>query len=428
MSDTAIREVIGREILDSRGNPTVEVEVFLEGGASGRAAVPSGASTGVHEALELRDGDGRFGGKGVLKALEHVHHLGKAIEDLDALDQARVDAVMIDADGTANKSRLGANAILGVSLAIARAGADALGLPLWRYLGGVTARALPVPLMNILNGGAHADNGLDVQEFMICPVGFERFSDALRAGAEVFQKLKGELKKAGLSTAVGDEGGFAPRVGNNEEALERVAKAVESAGYKLGSQIALALDVAASELYDAETKRYRWNGETVTGDALIEKYATLAGRFPLISIEDGAAEDDWDTWKALTAKLGARTQLVGDDLFVTNPTRLRKGIDQGVANSILIKLNQIGSLTETLDTMRLASRAGYTNVVSHRSGETEDSFIADLAVATNAGMIKTGSLCRGERTAKYNQLLRIEHTLGDDAIYPGAAAFNAKLA
>lgn len=426
MSDTAIKEVLGREIIDSRGNPTVEVEVFLEGGASGRAAVPSGASTGAHEALELRDGDERFDGKGVLKALENVHRIGRAIEDLDALDQARVDAVMIDADGSANKSRFGANAILGVSLAIARAGADALGLPLWRYLGGVTARTLPVPMMNIINGGMHADSGLDVQEFMICPVGFERFSDALRAGVEVFHTLKAELKRAGFSTAVGDEGGFAPRIGNNEAALDFVAKAVETAGYKLGSQIALALDVAASELFDTETKTYRWNNERLNGDALIEKYAAFSSRLPVISIEDGAAEDDWDTWKTLTARLGSQTQLVGDDLFVTNPERLRRGITEKVANSILIKVNQIGSLTETLDTMRIATRAGYTNIVSHRSGETEDSFIADLAVATNAGMIKTGSLCRGERTAKYNQLLRIEHTLGDDAIYPGATAFNAR--
>lgn len=424
MSDTSISAVYGREILDSRGNPTVEVEVDLEGGAHGRAAVPSGASTGVHEALELRDGDKRFAGKGVLKALEHVHHLGKAIEDLDALDQARVDVVMIDADGTANKSRLGANAVLGVSMAVARAAADALGLPLWRYLGGAIARTLPVPFMNILNGGAHADNGLDVQEYMICPVGFTRYSDALRAGVEVFHKLKGNLKKDGLATAVGDEGGFAPRLKNNEEALERVAHAVEGAGYKLGTEIVLALDVAASEFFDKGSRTYRWNGRQIKGEELVETYAALAKQYPLASIEDGAAEDDWETWKLLTDRLGATTQLVGDDLFVTNPKRLQEGVSKKIANSILIKLNQIGSVTETLDTMRLASRAGYTSIVSHRSGETEDTFIADLAVATNAGMIKTGSASRGERTAKYNQLLRIEYELGDSAIYPGRAAFS----
>jgi enolase len=424
MSDTSISAVYGREILDSRGNPTVEVEVDLEGGAHGRAAVPSGASTGVHEALELRDGDKRFAGKGVLKALEHVHHLGKAIEDLDALDQARVDVVMIDADGTANKSRLGANAVLGVSMAVARAAADALGLPLWRYLGGAIARTLPVPFMNILNGGAHADNGLDVQEYMICPVGFTRYNEALRAGVEVFHKLKGNLKKDGLATAVGDEGGFAPRLKNNEEALERVAHAVEGAGYKLGTEIVLALDVAASEFYDKDSRTYRWNGRQIKGEELVETYAALAKQYPLASIEDGAAEDDWETWKLLTDRLGATTQLVGDDLFVTNPKRLQEGISKKIGNSILIKLNQIGSVTETLDTMRLASRAGYTSIVSHRSGETEDTFIADLAVATNAGMIKTGSASRGERTAKYNQLLRIEYELGDSAIYPGRAAFS----
>ena len=427
MSDTVIREVFAREVLDSRGNPTVEVEVDLEGGGRGRAAVPSGASTGVHEALELRDGDKRYGGKGVLKALEHVHHLGKAIEDLDALDQARIDGVMIDADGTPNKSRLGANAILGVSMAVARAAADAVGLPLWRYLGGAQARVLPVPFMNILNGGAHADNGLDVQEFMICPVGFERYSQALRAGVEVFHKLKSELKKDGLATAVGDEGGFAPRLKSNEEALERVAHAVSAAGYTLGKDIVLALDVAASEFFNADTRTYRWNGAQITGEALVATWETLVGRYPLLSIEDGAAEDDWDTWRLLTERLGGRVQLVGDDLFVTNPKRLREGIGRKIANSILIKLNQIGSVTETLDTMRMATRAGYTNIVSHRSGETEDTFIADLAVATNAGMIKTGSASRGERTAKYNQLLRIESELGDSALFAGRAAINASI-
>lgn len=424
MSDTVVREVLAREVLDSRGNPTVEVEVDLEGGGRGRAAVPSGASTGAHEALELRDGDKRYGGKGVLKAIEHVHHLGKAIEDLDALDQARIDAVMIDADGTPNKSRLGANAILGVSMAVARAAADAVGLPLWRYLGGAQARVLPVPFMNILNGGAHADNGLDVQEYMICPVGFGRYSEALRAGVEVFQKLKSELKKDKLSTTVGDEGGFAPRLGSNEEALERVAHAVEAAGYALGKDIVLALDVAASEFFDAETRTYRWNREQVTGAELVTIWESLVAKYPLVSIEDGAAEDDWDTWKLLTERLGKRIQLVGDDLFVTNPKRLADGIARGICNSILIKLNQIGTVTETLDTMRMATRAGYTSIVSHRSGETEDTFIADLTVATNAGMIKTGSASRGERTAKYNQLLRIEYELGDGAVFPGLSALN----
>jgi enolase len=426
MSDYAIRYVVAREILDSRGNPTVEVEVELEGGAIGRAAVPSGASTGKHEALELRDGDKRFGGKGVLKAVENVHLLGRSIEDLDAFDQQHIDTVMIDADGTPNKSKYGANAILGVSMAVARAGAESMSIPLWRYLGGTIACTLPVPMMNILNGGAHADNGLDVQEFMICPVGFDRYSDALRAGAEIFQKLKGTLKKEGLATSVGDEGGFAPRLKSNEEALERVAAAVTDAGYKLGAEIALALDVAASELFDTKTRRYRWNGETLDGPSLFERYRLMTERFPLISIEDGAAEDDWEGWKLLTSQLGAGTQLVGDDLFVTNPERLKRGIADGVANSILIKLNQIGTVTETLATMRMAARAGYTSVVSHRSGETEDTFIADLTVATNAGLIKTGSLSRGERTAKYNQLLRIEAQLADGAVYLGRSAFRAR--
>jgi enolase len=426
MSDSAIRYVVAREILDSRGNPTVEVEVELEGGAIGRAAVPSGASTGKHEALELRDGDKRFGGKGVLKAVENVHLLGRSIEDLDAFDQQHIDTVMIDADGTPNKSKYGANAILGVSMAVARAGAESMSIPLWRYLGGTIACTLPVPMMNILNGGAHADNGLDVQEFMICPVGFDRYSDALRAGAEIFQKLKGTLKKEGLATSVGDEGGFAPRLKSNEEALERVAAAVTDAGYKLGAEIALALDVAASELFDTKTRRYRWNGETLDGPSLFERYRLMTERFPLISIEDGAAEDDWEGWKLLTSQLGAGTQLVGDDLFVTNPERLKRGIADGVANSILIKLNQIGTVTETLATMRMAARAGYTSVVSHRSGETEDTFIADLTVATNAGLIKTGSLSRGERTAKYNQLLRIEAQLADGAVYLGRSAFRAR--
>jgi enolase len=427
MSDTLVQQVIGREVLDSRGNPTVEVEVHLEGGARGRAAVPSGASTGAHEVLELRDGDKkRYLGRGVLKAVENVHHLGGAIEGLDALDQAGIDGVLLDADGTANKSKLGANAILGISMAIARAAADAVALPLWRYLGGAQARVLPVPFMNILNGGAHADNGLDVQEFMVCPVGFTSFAEALRAGVEVFHQLKGELKKDGHATSVGDEGGFAPRLANNEEALQRVAHAVSAAGYKLGEDIVLALDVAASEFYDSAARTYRWNNEQISGADLVSRYEALAAKYPLLSIEDGAAEDDWATWKLLTERLGKRTQLVGDDLFVTNPTRLREGIAQGVGNSILIKLNQIGSVTETLETMRLAARHGYSSIVSHRSGETEDTFIADLAVATGCGMIKTGSASRGERTAKYNQLLRIEFELGERAAtFAGRAALNA---
>lgn len=426
MSDSSIRNVVAREILDSRGNPTVEVEVELEGGSVGRAAVPSGASTGAHEALELRDGGKRFGGKGVQKAVENVHLLGRAIEDLDVFDQQHIDTVMLDADGTANKSKYGANALLGVSMAVARAGAEELAIPLWRYLGGTMACTLPVPMMNILNGGAHADNGLDVQEFMICPVGFDRYSEALRAGAEVFQKLKGSLKKEGLATSVGDEGGFAPRLKSNEDALARVAAAVTDAGYKLGDEIALAMDVAASEFFDAETRTYQWNGEKLDGRTLVARYQAMAARFPVISIEDGAAEDDWDTWKLLSTTLGPTMQLVGDDLFVTNPTRLKRGIAEGVGNSILIKLNQIGTVSETLATMRMAARAGYTSVVSHRSGETEDTFIADLAVGTNAGLIKTGSLSRGERTAKYNQLLRIEEQLGDGAVYLGRAAFRAR--
>ena len=426
MSDSAIRYVVAREILDSRGNPTVEVEVELEGGAIGRAAVPSGASTGKHEALELRDGDKRFGGKGVQKAVENVHLLGRSIEDLDAFDQEHIDSVMLDADGTPNKSKYGANAILGVSMAVARAGAESMSIPLWRYLGGTIACTLPVPMMNILNGGAHADNGLDVQEFMVCPVGFDRYSDALRAGAEIFHRLRSSLKKEGLATSVGDEGGFAPRLKNNEEALERVAAAVGDAGYKLGADIALALDVAASELFDTTTRRYRWNGETLDGRALVERYRLMTERFPLISIEDGAAEDDWEGWKHLTATLGSTTQLVGDDLFVTNSSRLRRGIDLGVANSILVKVNQIGSLTETIDAVTLANRNRYTAVMSHRSGETEDATIADLAVALNCGQIKTGAPARSDRVAKYNQLLRIEEELGDAAAFLGARVFNQR--
>ena len=421
---TEIESVIAREILDSRGNPTVEVEVQLSGGATGRAAVPSGASTGEHEAIELRDGGKRYMGKGVMKAVEHVNdRLSRVVAGADALDQAGVDRLMLENDGTENKGKIGANAILGVSMATARAAADAVGLPLWRYLGGAAARVLPVPMMNILNGGAHADNGLEVQEFMIVPVGAENFAEALRSGVEVFHHLKAQLKKEGLATSVGDEGGFAPRLQSNEDALARVTRAIEAAGYKPGTDIALALDVAASELFDKNKKTYRWDKAELSGAELVEVYAALSERYPLISIEDGAAEDDWDTWLAITKRIGKKVQLVGDDLFVTNPKRLQTGIERGIANSILIKLNQIGTVTETLDTMRLAERSGYRNIVSHRSGETEDSFIADLAVATNAGMIKTGSASRSDRTAKYNQLLRIEWELRGGAVYLGRKAF-----
>ena len=426
MSDTVVREVLAREVLDSRGNPTVEVEVDLEGGGRGRAAVPSGASTGAHEALELRDGDRkRFAGKGVLKAVESVNHtLGPAIMGLDALDQTEVDQVLLDADGTENKSKVGANAILGVSMAVARAAADAIGLPLWRYLGGANARVLPTPLMNVLNGGAHADNGLEVQEFMIVPVGAASFPDALRAGAETFAALKKLLKEKGLTTAVGDEGGFAPRLGTNEEALAFLVQAIEAAGYAPGKDICLALDCAASEFYDKKTGRYTFDKKEHSGAELVATYEKLAAKYPLVSIEDGCAEDDWETWKLLTDKLGAKLQLVGDDLFVTNTKRLARGIEGGYANAILVKVNQIGSLTETLDAIRMANGAGYRSIISHRSGETEDTFIADLAVATNAGQIKTGSLSRSDRVAKYNQLLRIDFELGKGAVYTGRAPFS----
>jgi enolase len=422
---TEIETVIAREVLDSRGNPTVEVEVTLSGGATGRAAVPSGASTGEHEAIELRDGGKRYMGKGVQKAVEHVNErLARLVQGSDALDQYGLDHVMIENDGSENKGKIGANAILGVSMAVARAAADAVGLPLWRYLGGAAARVLPVPMMNVLNGGAHADNGLEVQEFMIVPVGAPSFAEALRAGVEVFHHLKADLKKEGLATSVGDEGGFAPRLASNEDALARVARAIELAGYKPGTDVALALDVAASELFNKDTGTYRWDKAELNRKELVELYAALAERYPLISIEDGAAEDDWDTWKQLTERLGDKVQLVGDDLFVTNPKRLHEGIRRGVANSILVKVNQIGTVTETLDAIRLADRHGYRSVISHRSGETEDTFIADLAVATNAGMIKTGSASRSDRTAKYNQLLRIEWELGNGALYLGRAAFS----
>ena len=419
-----ITAVLGRTILDSRGNPTVEVEVQTDSGR-GRAAVPSGASTGEHEALELRDGDKkRWLGKGVSKAVEHVNQtLGPSVIGMDALDQVAVDGVLLDADGTPNKGKMGANAILGVSLAVARAAADAVGLPLWRYLGGVQARVLPTPLMNILNGGVHADSGLEIQEFMIVPAGIPSFDEAVRAGAEIFHTLKKLLKDKGLTTAVGDEGGFAPKLASNEEAIQYVVRAVGEAGYKIGTEVSIALDCAASEFFDKKSGKYTFDKKPISREELVDVYATLSEKYPIVSIEDGFAEDDWDGWKQLTERVGNRVQLVGDDLFVTNVERLRRGIEGGIANAILIKLNQIGSLTETLDCIRVASQGGYRSIISHRSGETEDSFIADLAVATNAGQIKTGSLSRSDRVAKYNQLLRIGSELGSGAVYAGRAIF-----
>jgi len=417
-----IVQVHAREILDSRGNPTVEAEVETTSGF-GRAAVPSGASTGEHEAIELRDGDKkRYLGKGVLQAVQNVNEkLGPALVGMSVLDQVAIDQRLLELDGTANKGKLGANSILAISMATARAGADVVGLPLWRYLGGSQARVLPTPLMNIVNGGAHADNGLEIQEFMIVPLGFETFADALRAGTEVFHNLKSILKKDGLTTAVGDEGGFAPRLGTNEDALKRILSAIEAAGYKPGEQIGLGLDCAASEFY--KDGKYTFDKKPHTAAELADIYVQLADKYPIVSIEDGFAEDDWDGWKLITDKLGNRVQLVGDDLFVTNKERLARGIEKGIANSILIKLNQIGTLTETLDTIRLGSTSGYTSVISHRSGETEDAFIADLAVATNAGQIKTGSLSRSDRIAKYNQLLRIASELDDGQVYSGRTPF-----
>ncbi len=420
-----ISAVLGRTILDSRGNPTVEVEVQTATG-HGRAAVPSGASTGEHEALELRDGDKkRWHGRGVSKAVDHVNQsLGPAVVGMDALDQSAVDRVLLDADGTPNKGKLGANAILGVSLAVARAAADAVGLPLWRYLGGVQARVLPTPLMNIVNGGVHADSGLEIQEFMIVPAGLPTFEEALRAGVEIFHTLKKILKDMGMTTAVGDEGGFAPKLKSNEEAIQVVVRAIEEAGYAPGKDVGVALDCAASEFFDKKTGLYTFDKKPISGAELIGIYEELSRKYPIFSIEDGCSEDDWDGWKLVTQKLGDRVQLVGDDLFVTNVERLRRGIAGGTANAILIKLNQIGSLTETLDCMRVADENGYRNIVSHRSGETEDSFIADLAVATNAGQIKTGSLSRSDRVAKYNQLLRIGFELGGGAVYSGRSPFS----
>ncbi|MGD1904634.1 MAG: phosphopyruvate hydratase [Leptolyngbyaceae cyanobacterium] len=417
--DTSIEDIRAREILDSRGRPTIEAEVYLAGGAAGLAQVPSGASTGTFEAHELRDGDPeRFEGKGVLKAVENVEStLAPELMGLNALEQIVVDSVMREVDGSENKSKLGANAILAVSLANAKAAAAAVGLPLYRYLGGPMANLLPVPLMNVVNGGAHADNNVDIQEFMIVPVGAPSFREALRWGAEVFSSLSKVLKGKGLLTGVGDEGGFAPNLGSNQEALELLIQAIEQAGYEPGQQVALALDVAASEFY--KDGKYTYDGTAHSPADLIDYLADLSGKFPIVSIEDGLHEDDWDNWKTLTDKLGGSVQLVGDDLFVTNPTRLQKGIAQGMGNSILIKLNQIGSLSETLETIDLATRHGYTSVISHRSGETEDTTIADLSVATRAGQIKTGSLSRSERVAKYNRLLRIEDELGDQAIYAG---------
>ncbi len=423
---TLIDEIHAREILDSRGNPTVEVEVQLEDGTVGRAAVPSGASTGVHEALELRDGDKkRFGGKGVLKAVQNVNTIiADEVIGWDALDQEAIDTLMIGLDGTPNKGNLGANAILGVSLAVAHAAAASLGMPLYRYLGGVHAHVLPVPMMNILNGGTHTNwQSTDIQEFMIAPTGASSFAEALRWSAEIYQALKKVLKDKGYSTNVGDEGGFAPALKSNAEAIEVILDAIGKAGYAAGEQVQLCLDSAASELYQDGKYNLRKEGRTLTGAQMVDFYAGLCDKYPIISLEDGLAEDDWDTWKQLTARLGSRIQLVGDDLFVTNVERLKKGIADGAANSILIKLNQIGTLSETLAAIEMAHRAGWTAVVSHRSGETEDTTIADLVVGTNAGQIKTGAPARSERVAKYNQLMRIEEQLGDSATYAGLAAF-----
>ena len=424
---TAIVDVHARMILDSRGNPTVEVDVTLEDGSMGRAAVPSGASTGAHEAVELRDGDkARWGGKGVDKALQAANGaIAEAVVGLEAEDQAEIDRAMIEVDGSDNKGRLGANAILGVSLAAAKAAAEALGLPLYRYVGGVDAALLPVPMMNILNGGAHADNPIDFQEFMVMPVGAPTFAEGLRCGAEIFHALKGALSKAGLSTSVGDEGGFAPAIGSAREALDLIMASVESAGYSPGKDVLLALDCAATEFFRDGAYALDGEGRSLSPDAMAGYLAELAGEYPIASIEDGMAEDDMAGWKTLTGTLGDRVQLVGDDVFVTNPERLAAGIRDGIANSILIKVNQIGTLSETIAAVRLAQSSGYTAVMSHRSGETEDSTIADLAVALGCGQIKTGSLARSDRTAKYNQLLRIEEELGDSARYAGAAAVKA---
>ncbi len=427
--NTLIADIVGREILDSRGNPTIEVDVELESGIIGRAAIPSGASTGEHEAVELRDGDpNRYGGKGVLNAVEHVNNtLAGELTGFDAVDQVGLDTMMIQLDGTPTKSRLGANAILGVSLAVAKAAAQAVGMPLYRYIGGVGAKTLPVPMMNILNGGRHADNNVDVQEFMIVPIKAASFAEALRMGAEVFHALKGVLKKKGYNTAVGDEGGFAPSLKSNDEAIDVILEAIHGAGYQPGSDVYLAIDTAASEMMDkGRYVFYKSDKSSKTAAEMVKYYENWANKYPIISIEDGMAENDWDGWKMLTDALGGKIQLVGDDVFVTNTDFLRRGIETGVANSILVKVNQIGTLTETLDAVETAHKASYRAVMSHRSGETEDATIADIAVATNAGQIKTGSASRTDRIAKYNQLLRIEEELGPNAVYPGLSSFARK--
>ncbi len=422
---TTIVDVFGREILDSRGNPTIEVDVWLESGVFGRAAVPSGASTGTHEAVELRDGDSdRYLGKGVMKAIANVNDvIAPELVGFDADQQVAIDDMLLALDGTENKSHLGANAILGVSMACARAAAEALDLPLYRYLGGVSACMLPVPMMNVLNGGKHADNNVDIQEFMIVPAGADTFAEAIRMGAEVFHALKAVLKEKGLSVSVGDEGGFAPNLGSNEEAIEAIMAAIDKAGYGAGDEVFIALDAAASEFMKGGKYVLEAEGETKTSEQMVDFYAALVEKYPIVSIEDGLGEDDWEGWAAMTERLGGEIQIVGDDLFVTNPERLARGIDEGSANSILIKLNQIGTITETLDTVEIAHRNGYTAVISHRSGETEDTTIADFAVATNAGQIKTGSASRTDRLCKYNQLLRIEEELGDAAQFPGVSVY-----
>src|SRR6266511_1476942 len=423
MSD--IQTLYAREVLDSRGNPTVEVEVWLESGACGRALVPSGASTGTREAVELRDEEpARYQGKGVRRAVQNViETIAPEVEGMDATEQAQIDRALLELDGTPDKSGLGANALLGVSMAVARAAADDAGLPLYQYLGGPGGRLLPVPLMNVVNGGAHADNGLDIQEFILVPAGAGSFSEALRMGVEIFHTLKRLLRSEGLSTGVGDEGGFAPALGGNEAALDFLMRAIERAGYRAGEEVWLALDVAASEFGERGRYRLRADRTEKSSEEMVAFYEALIGQYPICSIEDGLGEDDWDGWQGLTRRLGSRVQLVGDDIFVTNPAIIQEGIRKGVANALLVKLNQIGTLTETLEAVELAKRAGYGTIISHRSGETEDAFIADLAVAVNAGQIKTGSLARGERTAKYNQLLRIEEELGGAAVWPGSAVF-----
>jgi enolase len=425
---SAIADIVGRQILDSRGNPTVEVDVYLESGAMGRAAVPSGASTGAHEAVELRDGDKkRYGGKGVLQAVENVNNeIFEALSGMDSAEQIMLDALMIELDGTGNKGRLGANAILGVSLALAKATANELGVPLYRYLGGSYAHLLPVPMMNIINGGAHADNPVDIQEFMIMPVGASDFAEAIRYGSEVFHALKKELGKAGFNTNVGDEGGFAPAVKSSRQALDFILKAIDAAGYKAGSDIVLALDSASTEFYKSGKYHMEGEGKVFSSDQMVKYYEDLCKSYPIVSIEDGMAEDDWNGWVGITQALGGKVQLVGDDLFVTNAERLEQGIEKGAGNAILVKVNQIGTLSETLKTVQMAQKAGYGVVLSHRSGETEDSTIADIAVAVNAGQIKTGSLSRSDRTAKYNQLMRIEEGLGPQAQYAGKSILRAK--